>query len=172
MEKVAMWTHGHAFTVSESPADMLNVEDNSWTDIVGLRQGSGSFYRGKSGKSIWVHVSIPTPVIFPTASIPEGDRARISKVHVLFDAKPSVFLQALHIWDGQNRIFGDGFNLVNEMRPNGIDGFHGSALEDGINSFLIPEQPLVFWGIGFSVLIRFNSEDTIRFISAGADYLI
>jgi hypothetical protein len=156
--KYASWVHGNAFTVPENPAStaIAPVPGRPRTDIVGLHQGWGQTWRGRSGTANWFHVGVPTPVIV------DDVRLRLQRVMILFAAGVSCDLTNVHVWDGPNRIQTFG--------PFAITRNHFGGL-DASNTFNAPANPLVFWGVGISVLIRFNTAANITFYSAGIDFV-
>lgn len=92
--------HGNAVTVAERPGDLENINGIAWTDVVALRQGWGTSFRGKGGEFIWFH--IPFPTLMVVNDIP-GDMAR---VEVLFDIEGDAVVDSIHLWGSiRNRWF-------------------------------------------------------------------
>ena len=105
--------HGTAVVGPEPPA--LNVLENvpgtSWTDVMGLRQGWGSTFRGKANTHGWFHLPFPTPIqLFDAAS-------GLEWVEVGFTIDGPAHVESLHLWSGRERIAAvDGQQLVNGAR--------------------------------------------------------
>ena len=155
MAKQAMWVPGYV-AQAEFPGNtrLRLVNGVPWTDVTGLRVGSGAFFRGAANQFNWFHFAIPTPVIT------DDRRVTLDRVFVLYNATPGSRIEAVHVWDGPNRIRNyDGLNLT---------GNHSGAI-DGSNNWAGGGRP-VFWGIGISVLVRFTSESNIHFTTAGGDF--
>lgn len=155
MAKQAMWVPGYVAQV-EIPGNtrLRLVNGVPWTDVTGLRVGSGAFFRGAANQSNWFHFAIPTPVIT------DDKRVRLDRVFVLYNTDASVCVDAAHIWDGPNQI----------RRYDGIchTGNHGGAI-DGANNWAGGGGE-VFWGIGVSILVRFTGEGNVHFTTAGGDF--
>lgn len=96
--------HGNAVTVAErpgggniaSPGDLENIHGIGWTDVVGLRQGWGTSFRGKGGKFIWFHIPFPTPVVVNNV---QSDMAQLE---VLFDIEGNAVVDSIHLWGSTN----------------------------------------------------------------------
>lgn len=132
-----------------------------------------------SQKGYWFHFAVPTPVIIA------GQRSRLQRVFVLWEAGPGVEVWAVHVYDGINRIAALPANRMTEISagwvapsnlPTGryvsMDAAGARCLEhlvDGVSRFEIPEQPIC-WGVGISVAAAFRQDGTITFFSAGADF--
>lgn len=92
--------HGNAVSVAEAPGDLENVNGIGWTDIVGLRQGWGTTFRGKSGKFIWFHIPFPTPTV--VNDVPSS----LSRLEVFFDIDGQATVESVHLWgNGRDRWF-------------------------------------------------------------------
>jgi hypothetical protein len=154
----ARWVHGNVFVPERIDDGFLaRVGGIAWTDRVGLPRGWGRTYRGQNDRDNWFHAMIPTP------PIDDGVRVRASVAFVLFDAEPDAEVQNVHVWDGVNLIFRN-----DNLR---VSGNRCSSIQIGLNGFDIPNDPLVQWGVGISVRVRFNEEANITFCSAGVDFL-
>lgn len=114
---------------------------------------NGSDNREKSG-SFWVHYAIPTPVI------EDGHRARADTVLLNYESTDinEMSPAAIHVWDGNIRIFADDSPTVS------ADDFNGGIPGSTTNSSATPDisklwrgdirlKP-VFFGLTVSVLIR------------------
>lgn len=111
MASVIFSAHGNAVTVAEPPGpdSLENVGDYSWTDVVGLRQGRGSTFRGREGRSLWFHLPIPTPVRLWDAYFV------LLEASVNARTEGDVAFDAMHVRDD------------NEERLINREGFHESA---------------------------------------------
>jgi hypothetical protein len=151
----AQWVPG--FTAQAQvvgPGQLINVNGVPWSDIVGLREGFGTTFRGGSGRFNWFHFAIPTPVI--TRDI----RVRVERFFVLYTIDTWALIRSVHLWDGPRRIKAhDGLALT---------GNHQWWL-DAQNSFAA-DNNLVYLGVGISVGIEFGQEANVRFTSAGVDF--
>ena len=167
----SMWAHGTAFSPPEFPTTGLdNVDNVPYTDVLGMRRGPGSFWRGESGSGNWFHVSIPTPVIVG------GDRVALKRVFVKYSVgDPGAFLPNeaganitdVQVWEGSSRI--------QQFGPFPTDkekfGDHRGAVDED-NTFVLPSAPLVSSGIGISVRVEFGGfgEPVVQFAAAGAEF--
>lgn len=124
-----------------------------WTDVVGLRRGWGTTFRGKARTSNWFHFSIPTPQVLQGALI-----RGVKQIFVNLEVQGQVAATSCHLWDGaRHRIFQrDGLNFI---APFGLDVSAHS---------LVPSLTVV----GISVGVRFQQEGEITFLQAGAEFEI
>lgn len=158
---IRMGVHGNAVTVGEHPGggaplsggDLLQVGGIPWTDVVGLRQGWGTTFRGQAGKQVWFHLPIPTPLI---ADLEENPQPRY--VNLFVETDFDVFLQHVHIWDSQRR------------RLLALDdvNHHGSYYQ-----FTIPDlsSTRTSSGISISMNVNFAHEGNVVFLGAMVDFL-
>jgi hypothetical protein len=86
--------HGNAVSFAEAPGDCEQVNGIGWTDVVGLRQGWGTTFRGKAGKLLWFH--------YPIMTISSG----LSRLSVLFNLSGRARVDSVHLWNNTGqRIF-------------------------------------------------------------------
>jgi hypothetical protein len=161
-----VWVHGTAFAPPENPSQGLeNVDNVPYTDVLGLRQGWGATWIGNAGSANWFHVSIPTPAVVDDAT------ASLKRVFVLFSTGQGLSGPGLggptvtdvHVWDGSNRIQTFG----------GLQGWGDRRGDlDGVNTFVLPSQPGIRFGVGISVRVQFETigVQRIEFAGAGADF--
>lgn len=152
----AIWVHGYTACPELIGVGWLaNVNNLTWTDIVGFRQGSQVTFRGANGTHNWFHFAIPTP------TLTEGIRASLKRVYVLYRTQPNVQIDEIQVYDGPNM----------KLLLNGLDlsGSHTLSI-DGQNNWELADLPPVFWGVGISVGVKFRREGNIVFASAGADF--
>jgi hypothetical protein len=146
--------HGNAISVGERPGgggapftgggDLLQVSSIGWTDVVGLRQGWGTTFRGQSGKFVWFHYPFPTPVIV-------NDREQdMSRLQLGFDVDPGVFVESVHLWgSSNNRWFNqDSLHSTSDLSLNFDPG------------------TIIRGTIGISIGVSFTSEGNIVFRGA------
>jgi hypothetical protein len=122
-----------------------------------FRQGFGVTFTIPPGRSEWIHLPVPTPVIV------ENDRATLEKLMVLFHARQNSAIAELHVFDGPHRI-----NTFKEMRKQGD---HSQGV-DSVNSFTVRQANIAF-GIGATLLVvnLSASSDSEFFISGfGGDF--
>jgi hypothetical protein len=146
------FVHGNAVTCAESPGggnvsspgDLETVNGIGWTDLVGLRQGWGTTFRGKAGKTIWFHIPFPTPTIVNNV------QSMLSRLDVLFDINGQATVESVHLWGSvSNRWFArDNLGLHTNARfdfspPGALNG-----------------------AIGISVGVRFQAAANITFRGA------
>jgi hypothetical protein len=138
----ASWAHG-CTTFSEGPNTRV------------LRQGFGTTFTILANRSEWIHLPVPTPVIV------EGVRASLGRMMVLFHARHTSSLAAVHVYDGPNRILTrDGLS---------VEGNHALGLDSG-NSFPV-NRPNILWGVSASLLVTAGSINSEFFISSfGVDF--
>ena len=134
---------------------------------------SGSQNLPKSG-AFWCHYAIPTPVIVADRRA-EADTVRINYESSNISA---LSIAAVHVWDGNKRIF------INDSPPVSADGFNGgipkSILIPSANPNLarifagdIQRRP-IFFGVGVSLLIRAREAraDFLEIRSVGIDFQV
>ncbi|MEV0231592.1 DUF6623 family protein [Nonomuraea sp. NPDC050786] len=138
----ASWHHGFT-AVAENPS------------TTALRQGFGVTFSLPANGGDWIHLPIPTPVIV------EDRRATLDRVLILFDARETSALLAVHVWDGPNRI------LVREGLR--IEGDHAHGLS-GDNVFPVGHDGIA-WGCGISMFFSAGQIDSHVFIAGfGGDF--
>ncbi len=150
----ASWVPGCAVVAQNMGSGTLNSGGWNFGDCNGHREGTGvTFYIG-GGCNNWFHVPIPTPVIV------ENQRARLGRVMVLFNFPKTVTLDAVHVWDGPNKIL--------EKNVNMVTGDHGTDL-DADNVFDVNHDGIK-WGVVICLHVSALKDAEIQFISAGADF--
>ncbi|GAB3964415.1 hypothetical protein GCM10029978_024870 [Actinoallomurus acanthiterrae] len=151
----ASWVPGYSVVAQSMGTATLDPKNQPYVDVNGLREGFGAHYYLKEGHGNWFHVAIPTPVIV------EDRRATLGRVMILFSTTAHFSaLQAVHVWDGPNRILQrDGLS---------IDGNHSGSL-DAVNTFNVNHDGIA-WGVGISMLFSAPGGGEIYFASAGADF--
>jgi hypothetical protein len=146
-----------------SPGPLLSPDGIPWSDVVGLPRGWGKTYRGKSNEEVWFHAAIPTPAIDSSRQV------RLNTVFMFFETEANnrSFMKEVQVWDGKVRI---------TQIPNLTSQGDLSMLQGGVNAFDPREANGALhsmqFGLGISMLFRFNEEAEITFFSAGADFLI
>jgi hypothetical protein len=179
----AVWVHGtsvRAQWVGDPPLPQVQGTklDRSfggvpWTDIVGLPEGHGATYRGRTPvgfggaravpvASAFFHFSIPTPVFLNDAP------GRLLRAFVLYRTDVPFGVQEVHLFDGPNLIASPP--VGNRPRLD-TDGTNGRAdLITGVTRFEVGDRPLI-WGLGISVGVAFPWDPgQITFTAAGADF--
>lgn len=143
--------HGNAVTVAESPGggtvfsggDLLQVSGIAWSDVVGLRQGWGTTFRGKSGKFVWFHIPFPAPIV--VNDVP----ATIGSIDLFVTPDAGVFVEKVHLW-------GNASN-----RWSQTEGLHASS------NVTIPLPPGPLNGaLGISIGVAFENDGNILFRGA------
>lgn len=205
--RVAMWVHGvSAFperTAGDAGADgpLTQAYQIPWSDIVGLRQGNGAWFRGRADHDNWFHFAIPTPVILPvfqpgTGHYDSGQRLRLEKVFVMYQNDVDSFggalswVERVDVWDGaetqfMTRLVSPRQDDIILRDPNGgptrvqddFRGEHRLAIQDNYNAWILIRgnerlTPPIKWGVGISVNVRFAVDANIVFAAAGADFLL
>ncbi|WP_425587166.1 DUF6623 family protein [Streptomyces violaceusniger] len=134
-----MWTHGHA----------VQTENPSWA----VRRTGNAGHIARTGEQGWCHFAIPTPVIV------SDRRLRIDSALLRFFTGEQATIDAVHIWDGDNRIaIHENLSLRGANR---------------VERFQVPDQPEIRWGVGVSVHLAFGVDSPgawADFNSAGADF--
>src|SRR5215510_2042719 len=171
MATLRSFVHGNAFVaekVGESSGPLAVIHDSidesvPLSDVVGMPQGWGRTYRGKTGQANWFHVAIPTHSF---AFISE-QKLELKKIFLLFDAMDDCYIDQVHVWDGGELMFVIAFVK--------ITGDHRRIFEPDINSFELDRYRYktegtkdVKTGVGISVHVNFPREANIVFYSAGA----
>jgi hypothetical protein len=196
MALYASWVHGHNVQLERvgapnatgkssvlsafrgDPGDIVDL--GGFASAACLRIGwaarfvvfdNGSQDLEKSG-AFWCHYAIPTPVI------EAGQRAEADTVLVNWDTsdRADLFVSAVHVWDGNKRIFADDSPPISDF-DGGIDG---STTNAGVTPNLsqlyrgdIQRRP-IFFGVGVSLLIEANGarNDVLEIRSVGVDFEI
>lgn len=133
----------------------------------------GSKNYEKSG-SFWCHYAIPTPVI------EDGKRAQADTVLINYESSDinALSIGAVHVWDGNKRIFADNSPVMSADDFNG--GIPGYSTNAGITPNTnrlwrgnIQKRPIYF-GIGVSLLIKAQraKDDYLEIRSVGIDFQI
>ena len=128
----------------------LHVQDPLWP---AFRQGFWTTVRpSNQNTSGWVHFAVPTPTVF------EGANTKAGAVMLRFTTGPKASIEAIDVWNGENQIFH-------------IDKTYKGKLQFVRET--IPNQPEVQWGVGISILVKFDGhgpETWIDLIGAGVDF--
>jgi hypothetical protein len=84
----AMWVHGNNMSIQD-PVTVVNE----------ARKGNGIHFQVIDVPlNIWVHFSIPTPVMV------DGDRLRLASVLIQFVSDPKAYVEDVHVWDGDKKV--------------------------------------------------------------------
>jgi len=147
----ASWIHGNAVTV-ESPENFTRVGHYGW----------GGDMQFVPGKSSWLHIPLPTPVIV------DDVRTTVQRLFVTFMAD-SCQIRQLHVYDGSSK--------VQEFDNLDNTGEHRTGL-DAMNTFDLAQPHQVLWGMGLTFFvvadIGFDTQISPRLIisSAGGDFRV
>jgi hypothetical protein len=198
MTLYASWVHGNSFLLERVGApralDRSSVRDafrGGSGDIVGfggyggaacLRIGwaarfviydTGNGNLRKSG-SFWCHYAIPTPVI------EAGKRAEADTVLINYESTDinQISISAVHVWDGNKRIFADN------GPPSDPDDFNGGISRYTTNAGVTPNgsklyrgnirRRPIYFGIGVSLRIRAHAamNNNLEIRGVGIDFQI
>lgn len=92
--------HGNAVSFAESPGQCEQVDGIGWSDIVGLRRGWGTTFRGRAGQFVWFHYALPA------LSLVNGTAHDLTSLQVQFDVQSGATVESVHIWNNnRQRIF-------------------------------------------------------------------
>ncbi len=151
----SVWVHGNAFQV-ENPGALAETQRKGW----------GTSFKGNSGASTWVHVSIPTPVVH------ENEHPRLERVSLLYKLEGAEIWN-VHVYDGAKRI-----KLVNSLHLSG--DFSRRVVSDE-NTWRLEPPAALTSGLGISVNLQFAANTggpygtanlEALFVAAGADFVI
>lgn len=199
MSLYASWVHGNSALLERTgalnatgEASVLAAFNGNPGDIVDLggsaaaaclRLGmsarfvvydSGSQTNLSKSGAFWCHYAIPTPVIVA------DKRAEADTVLINYESSDisALSIAAVHVWDGNKRIF------INDSPPVSADGFNGGIpkfiLNPSVNPNLariftgdIQRRP-IFFGVGVSLLIRAQEakDDFLEIRSVGIDFQV
>jgi len=139
----AMWIHGHSMEI-EYPDRLASMR----------RAGFSINVEPKSNSTNWFHFAIPTPVIV------DDVRLRVNQVMLRFKTySVDAWVRDVHVYDGEKLIAAhDKVNL---------------SKEHWFEIFVVPDTPLVQWGIGISIGIACGVEmmdHHMEFFAAGCDF--
>ena len=140
----AMWTHGHSMQI-EYPDRVASQR----------RAGFGINVEGKSNTTNWFHFAIPTPVLVNDV------RLRADSVLLRFKTySVDAWVRDVHVYDGEKLIAAhNGVNLSKEHL---------------FERFVVPDAPLVQWGLGISIGVACGVEmmdHHMEFFAAGCDFV-
>jgi hypothetical protein len=141
----ASWIHGHSMQIE-------------YPDRIDFTWRAGFYIRieGKPGTTNWFHFAIPTPVII------DDVRLRIDAAMLRFvTGSVDAFVRDVDVYDGEKLIASHKNVNLSE--------------ENAFAKFVVPERPLVRWGIGISIGVAFGVEmmpHRMEFISAGCDFTL
>lgn len=132
---------------------LLPVAGIPGTDVIGLRQGWGTTFRGRAGHHVWFHLPVPTPLMVTNDNNPQP---RFVYLHIETDT--DVLVSAVNVWDSQRR------RLVALGNPE---------YRAGSYRFTIPDVPSskTSSGISISIEINFAREGNVVFLGANVDSL-
>jgi hypothetical protein len=157
MARTRIVVHGHSVTAEfvggVGGGPLLMVGGVPWSDVVGLRRGWGTTFRGKSHTDNWFHFSIPTPQVLQGTLL-----RRVQQIFVNLEVAGQVEARSFHLWDGhRNRIFArDGLHVTGEF---GLD----TSSHTMISSLAV---------VGISIGVHFEQEAEITFLQAAAEFEI
>jgi hypothetical protein len=147
-----------------SPGPLTTVSGIPWTDVLGLPQGFGKTFRGKSNQSVWFHAAIPSPALINAQIVVLRD----VMLNVRMDA--GCRIDQIHVWDG-------GINVA-RLGAAGALRLSGDLTGDFVsnrNRFDVRNADGSYHRIGLglavSMLVRFDQEANIRFNAVGASFL-
>jgi hypothetical protein len=83
--------HGNAVSFPQTPSQCEQVDGIAWTDLVGLRSGSGTTFRGRAGQFVWFHYALPS------FSVVNDLTHVLSSLEVLFDVQGQATVDSVHI---------------------------------------------------------------------------
>ncbi|MCU0915455.1 MAG: hypothetical protein MUC88_12950 [Planctomycetes bacterium] len=139
----AMWTHGHSMQI-EYPERIAAMR----------RAGFSINVEPKSSTINWFHFAIPTPVIV------DDVRLRANQVMLRFKTySVDAWVRDVHVYDGERLIA--AHNNVNLSKDHLFE------------IFVVPDTPLVQWGIGISIGVACGVEmmdHHMEFFAAGCDF--
>jgi len=136
------------------------------------------FDTGKKDKekngTFWVHYAIPTPVIISNV------RVKAETVLINYESSniSALSIRAVHVWDGNKRIFADNSPTIS------ADDFNGGISNYTTNATVTPNLSRlwrgslgnreVFFGIGVSIKIRAQGAKNDKFDirSVGVDFQV
>lgn len=156
--------HGTA-AVAEfvGPGKLANIPGHGWTDIVGLRRGWGTTFRGVANTSNWFHLAVPTVIASSTSPGPGANLMTLLSIIINFETYGTARLWNVHVWVGDSRIFArDALMLAGDYRNRVVQNENvfqiNTGLEPGRN-------------VGISLGVVFGSTDSeILFQGAGASF--
>lgn len=142
----ASWIHGHSMQI-EYPDRIVS----QW------RAGFSITVEGKRGTNNWFHFAIPTPVII------DDVRLRADKVMLRFrTGSIDAVVRNVHVYDGE-RLIAEHDNLT-------------LSKENPFAEFVVPDRPLIFWGLGISIGVSFGFDEQkdhhMDFFAAGCDFTL
>lgn len=149
----ASWMHGGA-AVCESPG------------VPALRQAFGTTFTLSQGANVWIHVPVPSPVLFP-----EG-RAALDKVAVCFNAPAAeVELSVVHVFDGTKRLAEIHLERTGDFTNQFVPQNPGEFSLGNVHRFA--PRPPVFFGLSLSLNVTSAVANGRFFVSSvGADFVV
>lgn len=147
-----------------SPGPLTSVSGIAWTDVLGLPQGFGKTFRGKSNQSVWFHAAVPSPALIA------GRIVMLRDIMLSLALDGGCRLDQVHVWDGGTNVtrlgLSNALGLIGDLRGDFVTGRNRFDIRNGDNSY-----HRVTLGIGVSMLVRFEQESNVRFDAVGASFL-
>jgi hypothetical protein len=176
-----VWVHGNSavaqFTGGGQDASnatrLALVDKVPFTDVVGLRAGTGIRFRAEKGNSNWFHFSIPTPAVVPRPEQEDHSLIQVDKVSIYYKTDShDIFIKTIQAVDGSNSrtVFQQA-----DANPSPLSDDHTTA-EDEQNAFVVdpplPGELFVPHGVGISVEVKFNADGEIFFKGAAIHFSV
>lgn len=141
----ALWVHGHS----------AEIEYPDRVDSI-VQKGYYVRVQGNPSTSNWLHFAVPTAVIV------DDYRMRPRSIQFRYKTDGGGSVDAVHVYDGETRIATDN-SPTKEIDPDGW-----TRIQVGFDP---SEVPAVYFGIGISILLRFDRHGGwLEFESAGCDF--
>jgi hypothetical protein len=144
-EWYGLGVHGTT-VVAEGPGNLEQVNGIPWTDVLGLRRGWGTMFRGKWNTFNRFHFAVPT------LELRNHTSADLGEVSVSFIASGTAKVQSVHIWSGAHRL-----KAFDNLGAAG--DFHAPV--SGKNFFLFyPELKMTDGALGISIGVDFGAQSS------------
>ena len=147
-----------------SPGPLTTVSGIPWSDVLGLPQGFGKTFRGKSNQSVWFHAAIPSPALINAQIVVLRD----VMLNLRMDA--GCHIDQIHVWDGGTNVARLGaaaaLRLSGDLTGDFVSNRNRFDIRNADGSY-----HRIGLGLAVSMLVRFDQEANVRFNAVGASFL-
>jgi hypothetical protein len=163
MSVTSMWTHGNSLRV-EDPGEYADVRHRGWGAELNFNpipvNSDDDSYRNS-------HIPIPTP-----ASV-DGASPMLTKITILFETDPNLFISQVDVWDGNEPVAQFPANAAPGAPPGVFTGNLSHLAPDSTNQLTLNPPYRVQYGIGVSLRCLPMDSPALKLTVAavGADFV-
>jgi len=163
MSLTSMWIHGNALAV-EDPGEYADIRHRGWATELDFNpipvDSDDSNYRNS-------HIPIPTP-----ASV-DGASPMLTKITILFETDPNLFVSQVDVWDGNVPVAQFPADASPEAPAGAFTGNMSHLTPDRTNQLTLNPPYKVQYGIGVSLRCLPMDSPALKLTLAavGADFV-